>query len=82
MNTEKKNEVKILKMNVLEKDQLQSGKGNYYQIHCKNKTSPLHLCISHEDYSFLGVQVFWSRKCKHPYIDDSDGYFNAVALPS
>ena len=36
------------------------------------------MSVTHDDFSALGVQIFWSRKNKYPCQDDSEGVFNAV----
>lgn len=45
----------------------------YLSVHTKGKGGPLLLAILHDDYQNHGVHVYWSRKCKFPCEEDSEG---------
>ena len=75
---EAKTEPVKMESNILATLTLDCNRGQYFQVYSEAKVAPLYLAVSHDDTSFLGVQIFWSRKSKYPFIDDCEGYFNAT----
>ena len=80
MNTVPKTEIVKLESNIILNSQLKKCEGSYFQILSKNRYAPLFIALSHDDQSFLGIQIFWSRKNKYPYMDDCEGVFNASSF--
>ena len=39
------------------------------------------MTLTHDDSNGFGVEVYWSRKTKYPYKEESEGSFSAPACP-
>lgn len=77
MNPAPKSELIRLESNTISNSVVDKGQGAYFVVPCKNKEVPMWLSLVHEDSAGFGVEIYWSRKTKYPYKEDSEGKFHA-----